>query len=367
METLSAIQKTNGQTGLAPRSRGGAKPSAQKRPHRFDRYGFLKYRFLPFNGFCLRDWRKAETAFFQSVENICTLYEMDRPDVSGLSFPQNMMVCHQQIAEKLERKTGVTCRIMQDSFRPATLATTKRFDTGYTLYYIPVNAIAWIMGIPELKPLFNLLCNICAYFYQVIKIDYYRNYCYLQSTYSMIEDWINDDDEGKGEAYRDEQLQELERIKNFGDLFLDIIKKPFRVNTFHKVFMAYLNSYCCDKGFANLAMEIEKMVVDYPARSIYDSVPNGYYEFDETGNIHIEQYLSFYWSANDMFREVFFDMVNNDLNESGEQIEPITVQWFDTPQQQEQHNFDYEPRLFALIAELIDFLTDYDYDDKHHQ
>lgn len=367
METLPAIQKTNGQTGHAARSRGGAKPTAQKRTAGFDRNGFLKHLFLPVNGYQFRDWRKAEAGFFRSADHICNLYDMDRPDISGLSFPQNMTVCYQLIADKLERDKGLTCRIMQDDTRPATLVTTKRFDTGYTLYYIPVNAIVRIMEMPELKPLFNLLCIICAYFYQVTKIDYYRNYCYLQSTYSTIEDWINEDDEGNGEEYREEQLRELERIKSFGDLFLDIIKKTFRINAFHKVLVAYLGSSCCDKGFANVAMEIEKLVLDYPTRSIYDTIPKGYYGFDENGNIHMEQYLSFYWSANDMFREVFFDMVNNDLNESGEQIEPLAIQWFDVPQQHGQHRFDYEPRLFALIAELIDFLTDYDYDNGHHE
>ncbi|WEA00700.1 hypothetical protein [Mucilaginibacter sp. SJ] len=278
-----------------------------------------------------------------------------------------MNACYQQIADKLERDKGINCRIMQDDTRPATLATAKRFDTGYTIYYIPVNAIARIMATPDLKPLSDLLCLICAYLYQVVKIDYYRDYCYVQSTYSTIEDWINEDDEGEGEEYRDEQLRKLELIKSFGDMFLAIIKKPFSAKNFRKVMVAYGQSFCYDTYFANVAGEIEKLVIDYPKRSIYDSIPKGYYAFDESGNIHIEQYLSFYWSANDRFREVFFDMVNNDLNESGEQIEPLALQWFDTPQQQEQHHFDYEPRLFALIAELIDFLTDYDYDSQHHE
>lgn len=358
MGTLSAIQQTDRQTGYPARSR--AARTAPKRTAGFDPHGFLKHTFVPFDGYCFRDWRKAEAEFFRSAENICTLYGLSKPDVSGLAFPENISACHQQIADILERGNRINCRIMQDEIRSATLTTVKRFDTGYTLYYIPVNAIMRIMAKPGLKHLSDLLCCICSYLYQITKVDYYRDQCYIHSTYSTIEDWINEDDEGKGEVYRDEQLAQLEIMMQSGDLLRTILKRPFSIKSLRSLLNVYNRSAGRDSVFADLAGEVEKLAIDYPKRSVYDAIPKAYYGLDENGNIHIDQYLCFYWSANDMFNEVFFDMVNNELNESGEQVEPVSLQWFDKPQQQVQHHFDYEPRLFAIISELVDFLTDYD-------
>jgi hypothetical protein len=49
----------------------------------------------------------------------------------------------------------------------------------------------------------------------------------------------------------------------------------------------------------------------------------------------------------------------------GYQEEPMTLQWFDRPQEKAEHVFDYEPRLFSLINRFSELLNDYDYEESN--
>ncbi|WP_432328191.1 hypothetical protein ACRQ5D_34425 [Mucilaginibacter sp. P25] len=144
-----------------------------------DGYGFLNHTFSPFTGYHFRSRVQAETEFFRSAANLCALYNMELPDVSGLPFPENMSKAHAMIDKQLDNKKGISCYIMQDKKRMAAIATARAYDTGHSLYYIPVNPLARIGERPELKPLSKLLMGICHYLYKVTKIDYYRDETYL--------------------------------------------------------------------------------------------------------------------------------------------------------------------------------------------
>ncbi|UOE47892.1 hypothetical protein MTO98_26125 [Mucilaginibacter sp. SMC90] len=187
MESLSVIRKFYQKNRRNTRCGIGAGKTSPKRPTGDVRDGFLKHRFLPFTGYNLQNRAKAETEFFRSVENLCGLYGLTVPDVSGQPFPQNISEAHAALTEKLQAAKGIGCYIMQDETRMATLATAKRYDTGYCLYYIPVRPLARIGEKKELKALYKLVCLICAYLYQITKVNYYRENDYINSTYYTIE------------------------------------------------------------------------------------------------------------------------------------------------------------------------------------
>ncbi|UOE47891.1 hypothetical protein MTO98_26120 [Mucilaginibacter sp. SMC90] len=178
--------------------------------------------------------------------------------------------------------------------------------------------------------------------------------------------WINEE-EGGDDDYKQEQLDELEEMKTFGDSFLPALRKPFRKADFKRSLNAYRKSSCCESRPLELALEFEKLISDYPKRSVYDGIPTDYYTYNEFGTIEVDQYLSFYWGGSDSLNDTFFEMVNTDLQESGEQVEPVSLQWFDTPQHEENYPFDYEPRLFPLLLELNNYLYQYDHAKEHHQ
>lgn len=364
MEPIPAFRKIQSQTRRNTRRRGRAAQSARMRTAGAVGYGFLKHRFSPFEGYNFRDWRSAEAEFFRSVSHICGLYDIELPDTSALCFPANMVSAHRQISDKIEAKKDFRCYIMQDCERMATLATVQPYSTGFTLYYIPVRPFKRLGERPELKPLADLLTLICAYLLQITKVEYYRSYCYVGSNYDSIEEWLNEDSEEAD--YFNVQTKELEEARNFGDTFLQRLKKPFKLSYLEHSLKAYRRSACFDTACFDLAAEFVKLVKDYPNRSVLDCIPQDLFGQTEDSMIHIDQYLSFYWGGSDNLNEVFFDMVNNDLQESGEQVSPVAVQWFDTPQPQEKFSHDYEARLFALISELNYQLYEYDHAKEHH-
>jgi hypothetical protein len=114
-------------------------------------------------------------------------------------------------------------------------------------------------------------------------------------------------------------------------------------------------------------MDFAKLMADYPNRTVYSSIPKDFYDWQENGTIEIGHYIGFYWGGSEKLNEQFFDCVDNDLQERGEQVEPLALQWFDSPQEMQTFNFDYEARLFPLLIELNNFLYHYDHVNEHHQ
>ncbi|MEO6849136.1 MAG: hypothetical protein ABI166_00835, partial [Mucilaginibacter sp.] len=62
-------------------------------------------------------------------------------------------------------------------------------------------------------------------------------------------------------------------------------------------------------------------------------------------------------------QENIYDMVNSELQELGYQEEPVAIQWFDTPQEKPQQDFDFEARFFALLNRLTELLNDFDHEE----
>jgi hypothetical protein len=211
-----------------------------------------------------------------------------------------------------------------------------------------------------------MLITVYQYLYHVINVSYYREPGYLNYTYEIIENWIDEDEDGEDEDYRKYQRSEFERMKTSGDSLLRVIKEPFNIEMMELMLKRYRDSADWDLDADSLVQEFEKLAKDYPGRSIKHSIPFGVYETGENDLICLEHYLSFYWSSMDGFQEMIDDTVNNELNEMGYQEEPVAVQWFDIPHEKEHHDFDFEVRLFALLNELIDLVNEYDH-EKHHE
>jgi hypothetical protein len=334
-------------------------------PRRCSRTWFSETSFLPFTGYNLKNHKQAEEEFFRSVHHLCEMYGLAEPDVARLPFPENIQNAHNEISKALEISHSLSCNIMQDSKRMATLATVKCYDAGHNLYYIPVNALAKIGEDTVLKPLYELLELLFTYLKQVTGIDFYRDkYAYIRSVYDMLEEWMRKDNDG--ECY-DDLLAEMEVMKSFGDYLLRKLKLPFSKPAFEDCIIRFRQSKNSCAHLLELAMDFAKLMADYPNRTVYSSIPKDFYDWQENGTIEIGHYIGFYWGGSEKLNEQFFDCVDNDLQERGEQVEPLALQWFDSPQEMQTFNFDYEARLFPLLIELNNFLYHYDHVNEHHQ
>jgi hypothetical protein len=128
----------------------------------------------------------------------------------------------------------LSCIIAEDEKHIATLATVKRYDTGMTLYYIPVRPLWQWMQSGQGNGITELITGIFAYLEQVVKIPFYTEQAVISHQYETLEQWVNDDQEEE-EPYRQKQLDELYTMQNAGQKIYMQIIKPENLTQFENV------------------------------------------------------------------------------------------------------------------------------------
>jgi hypothetical protein len=363
METTSAIRGFYPKVRpLARCKRGTAKP-AKKRTKGTHRNGFLTHSFLPVWGLPFSDFNESEAAFFRSLTNLCNLYGWQAPDTSGLPFPQNIATVMAKL--ETEKFDGAACMLLQDKGSPAKLATVKTFDTSYCLYYIPVRPFWRLKNDPKVQAHFELVKMMFAYLYQIVGVPYYREPGYLDNSYDSLENWLREiDNEGNEDEeeneFRKRQFKEYELLKKAGDELLREFQQPLNLALWETLLKQLPAVEKYERDLREVAQEFWKLATDYPKRAIKDNMHYELTETDGSDQIYWENYISFYWSGSDSLEQMLFEMVNNEFQEMGYQEEPLSIQYFDTPQEKTCHDFDFETRLFALLNALTGLLNDID-------
>ncbi|NHA02664.1 hypothetical protein G7092_02590 [Mucilaginibacter sp. HC2] len=367
METTSIIRGVRREVRPLTRcKRSSAKP-AKKRTKGTHRNGFLTHSFQPFVSLPFHGYGQGEKEFFQSLKNFCQLYNWQAPDVSGLTFPQNISA----VLEKLsaQRFDGASAMLIQDKGCPARLATVKTFDTNFCLYYVPVRPLWQMKNDKAKQPCYELTRTLFAYLYQIIGIPFFREPGYLDNSYDSLENWIReieDEDDDEENDYRKRQFAEFNLMKSAGDTLLPDIKAPFDLETWQAQLQQIPVTDKQGRDLREVANELLKLAKDYPERAIKDTMHYELHEASEDDySIYWENYISFYWSGNDTLQHMLFEMVNNEFQEMGYQEEPVAIQWFDTPQEKAHHDFDFETRLFFLLDELTGVLNDFDHEEPN--
>lgn len=72
----------------------------------------------------------------------------------------------------------------------------ERYNTGATLYYIPVIPLYQMLRNKNRKKTGLLLLSVCTYLYRIADIPYYRQEdSYLYWIYEMLTEWLEQDEE----------------------------------------------------------------------------------------------------------------------------------------------------------------------------
>lgn len=359
MATASTIRKTRTRPQPATGCKGNRAKQAQKRSCSTGEYGFLNHRFgtlylLPEVN------RTAEAAFFESANNLCALYGLAMPDSSGLPYPANIAFVHKEINSRI-KKDRLSCFIGQDEKHSCCLATAQTLYTGHTLYYIPLRPFWNIYQQNKLQPLARLLYGIYHYLYKIAGMAYCGQWSFVGDAYQTIEHWIGE--EPDEEEHREEEKAELENFFTAVADLKPLLQEPFVLENLQKAIRHYRAGGDCDAVLIEIAEEIVCIATQYPGRSVHTGTPACFYDTDPDAFIYKDQYISFYWSGCDCLSDIFFDIIDNSLQEKCEIEEPVAVQWFDQPQQAETFDFDFENRLFALLNKLAEVLNKYDHEE----
>lgn len=365
-ETTTAIAPTVGRVRQLATKTKRCKPSAERqaeiRTNSNATNGILKCTFLPKlkTAPSVQACQKTERDFYKSLSKLAKHYRIEPMQTNSFKFPYNITLAMWDMENKVKRTNSNWdgFRLVKDS-RKTYFIGEERYNTGTTLYYIPVVPLFKMLKDPKRKKTAQLLLSVCSYLYHIVQIPYYRQEeSYLYWLYEMMNDWVEQDEETEEtESYK----SELKNAEYIGDR---IEQKLFN-RTNLKVFEQRLNRFksvdMFDKECWQVACNAFALCTEYPNTTIFSNATlpeKDPYDDDENEIIGMEKYISFIADTKGWLYESLSDTINNEFNEYGAMEEPTISKRFygsEIP----TANLDFENRLFGLLNDLSGILYKY--------
>lgn len=366
-ETTTAIAPTVGRVRQLATKTKGRKPSAERqaeiRTNSNATNGILKCTFLPKlkTAPSVQACQKTEKDFYKSLSKLAKHYRIEPMQTKDFEFPYKMALAMWDMETKVKRTNSNWdgFRLVKDS-RKTYFIGEERYNTGTTLYYIPVVPLFKMLKDPKRKKTAQLLLSVCSYLYHIAQIPYYRQEeSYLYWLYEMMNDWVEQDEETEEtESYK----SELRNAEYIGDR---IEQKLFN-RTNLKVFEQRLNRFksvdTFDKECWQVACNAFALCTEYPNATIFRNATlpekDLYNDDYENEIIGMEKYISFIADTKGWLYENLSDTINNEFNEYGAMEEPTISKRFDGSEIPTT-DLDFENRLFDLLNDLSGLLYEY--------
>lgn len=331
--------------------------------------GFLRTSFLP----KLKETQteqpfgktaKTERDFYKSLSQLAEHYGIEPMPTDQFQYPYNMALAIWDIEEKLKQRVPnwQEISLVQDS-RKTYFVSEEKYDTGTTLYYIPVEPLYQMLHDPKRKKNAQLLVSVCSYLYRIADIPYFRQEnSYLYWMYEMHEEWVEqDDDAEETEIYKSEFL----KAELIGDCIEQKIFNPINLNVFGQRIKAFKCGDTLDQECWRLACSAFTLYTEYPQSSIFrnaampeqDPEDDDGYECDSEA-IGMEKYISFISHTKGWLYESICESINSEFNEYSAMQEPTIRKHFDGKDVAEA-SLDFENRLFAILDDMCSLLYDY--------
>ena len=233
----------------------------------------------------------------------------------------------------------------------------ERYNTGATLFYIPVSPLYRLLHDKNRKASGHLLLSVCAYLYHIADIPYYRQEAsYLYWMYEMMNDWVEQDDcTEETEVY----LSEIKQAEFIGDFIEKRIYNRINLTVFEQRIERFRVGNEFDRECLAVAKEAFALYQTYPNETIFrNAKPNGASEEDTDNIIGMEKYISFYADHKGWLNEMIIESVNNEFQECGIMEEPMINKSFDS-RDITADNLCFENRLFELLHKLSYILKEH--------
>ena len=328
--------------------------------------GFLKNSFLP----KLKETKtvqackktaKMENDFYKSLSQLAEHYKIELMQTNQFEYPYNMALAIWDIEKKLKQRVlnWEEIRLVQDS-KKTYFISEEKYNTGTTLYYIPIEPLYQMLHDPKRKRNAQLLISVCSYLYHIADIPYFRQEeSYLFWMYEMHKDWVEQDDETEEtKVYK----REFIKVELIGDSIEQKLFNRINLQVFEQRLNAFKSRDTFDHDCWQMACNAFALYTEYPHASIFQNAPiNEDPESEEEENeiIGMEKYISFIAHTKGWLYESIADSINNEFNEYGAMQEPTICKRFDGSQIIIT-NLDFENRLFALLNDICNLLYNYE-------
>ncbi len=365
-ETTTAIAPTVGRVCQLDAKTKGCKPSAERQAEvRTDSNatnGILKCTFLPKlkTAKSVQACQKTERDFHKSLSKIAEHHSIEPMQTQDFEFPYNIVLSMWDMETKVKR-TNINWegfKLIQDS-KKTYFTSEERYNTGTTLYYIPVVPLFQILKDQKRKKTAQLLLSVCSYLYHIAQIPYYRQEeSYLYWLYEMMNDWVEQDEET---AETETNKRELRNAEYIGDKVEQKLFNLINLKVFEKRLNRFKSVDTFDSECWKIARNAFALYTEYPSENIFRNATlpeKDPYDNDENEIIGMEKYISFIADTKGWLYESLSDTINNEFNEYGAMEEPTISKQFDGSEIPTA-NLDFENRLFDLLNDLSGLLYEY--------
>ncbi|MFV8347359.1 hypothetical protein [Flavobacterium sp. ZB4P13] len=261
-------------------------------------------------------------------------------------------------AQKEVVKSGqdIELSILADE-KTVRLSTRHSYNTGMTLYYIPVLPLYRLLQDSKQKQNAELLLSVFAYLYHIAGIPYYRDsYSALAYYYECMEDWLMEGWEEEETDEKNSTNSELNKASYYGDVLFRKMYNPRHLNHFGQRIDSHKQKSSFGRECLSVAKKAYALLDDYPDYNIFRNTSNAELEEDD-GIIRAQQYISFIAENEGILYENIARMVNDGFNECSEMEQPMLMQIYDTQDNPSTEGLDFEYRLFPLLNDLCTLLN----------
>lgn len=327
--------------------------------------GFLRTSFLPRlketkTVQACKKPRKIQRDFYKSLCELAKHYNIMAMPTQAFEYPYNIELATWDIEEKL--KDGVlNCpdvRLVKDG-KKTYFISEEKFNTGTTLYYIPIQPLYQMAHDPKCKKNAQLLISVCSYLYHIADIPYYRQQnSYLYWMYEIHKEWTEQDDEDDTQK----NMLEFDKAELIGDCIEKKIFNRINLQVFEKRLKSFKRSNTFDKECYHTAIKVFDLYTQYPNENVFRNAPvnnEPQSEEDENQFIAMEKYISFISDTKGWLYESIAQSINNEFNEYSQMDEPTIIKCFDQTALN-ANSLDFESRLFALLDDLCRILYNYE-------
>jgi len=334
-------------------------------------YGFLKVRFLPhWAGQPVSLSQNEEKDFYRSFALLCDHYGIEASETRSLGYPYNKAVALWE-ASKLLRSRGEDVHILEyrDAAGSLLLQAEETYNTGNTLYYIPIVPLYRLLQDRRTKMAAQLLLCTCAYLYQIAGIPYYTDdSSYLCWQYDMIRQWVENDPTDWGQESYNGNRSQLNTAEHIGTVMQRRLWNPCHLNRFQDLATQFIPLDSFSRNCLSIAEKALQLWRDHPQGHVYNHADTQILHSDDGDDdynedcITMDKYIGFCAETEGWLYHTLSECVNNEFNECCDIQQPVLTRTFDG-QVQDAESLDFERRLFALIDDLCYLLNTYD-DEK---
>lgn len=361
MQALRTTPSIRKRTGQIAGSAGSAQGQTDGRSLERTADGFLSHRFLPLYApeNSLPEQHEVEMGYFSSLSILSKATGMEPMDVTGLTYPYNILISHWDMRRKLNRQpieTGL--HIIRDENERVRLATKQEFEPGHTLYYIPVMPLLQLFRNRERKACAELLLSVMAYLYHEVRIPYYRDEStYLFYQYECNKEWLMECAGDYDLEEYEENMSDIWKNEYCGDEMERKIYNRYNLEHLHERVNRFQPKDGIERDALRVASEAVELWRDFRGQTVFRYVAEIHPD-NEDEIAPFEPYVSFVGECGGWLYDNVERGVSDWLNEFGDSVVPRRVQVFDDPEAGRATGLEFEYRLFELILNLSTLLQD---------